>query len=132
MSRLLRLFPREWRRRYGAEVNDLLAHSRRPARDRLDLILSAFHVHTERQQQLMRERVLVLMLMPVLACVLSAVGVLGAALSAGQLTNGFREIPGHWWSTLATFPLVIGVALAVLWWRVRRHEPPDRQTPQGS
>jgi uncharacterized membrane protein YeaQ/YmgE (transglycosylase-associated protein family) len=53
-----------------------------------------------------------------LGLLLSIVGAIGAAWSAGQLTHGLMEIPGHWWSTLMVAPGFVGVALLVLSRRV--------------
>jgi len=49
MSRLLALYPRAWRRRYGDELRSLAAARPINARDRLDLVLGAIdaHVHPE-------------------------------------------------------------------------------------
>jgi hypothetical protein len=49
---------------------------------------------------------------------LTIVGAIGAAWSAGQLTHGLVEIPGHWWSSLMVAPGFVGVALLVLSRRV--------------
>jgi hypothetical protein len=40
MKLLIRLFPRSWQQRYHEEIADHLAHSTRPARDRLDLLMA--------------------------------------------------------------------------------------------
>jgi hypothetical protein len=49
---------------------------------------------------------------------LSIAGAIGVAWSAGQLTNGLVEIPGHWWSSLMVAPGFVGVDLLVLSRRV--------------
>jgi hypothetical protein len=41
-------------------------------------------------------------------------GVIGAVWSSTELTSGFAEIPQHWWSTLASLPLLVGAILVVL------------------
>lgn len=48
-----------------------------------------------------------------IAVLLMVVGLVGAFVTSGQLTNGWVEIPMHWWSTLATAPLFVGVLLMV-------------------
>ena len=49
MSRLLRLYPRPWRSRYGAELAEILAARPASLMDRLDLVRGAFdaHLHPE-------------------------------------------------------------------------------------
>ena len=49
MSRLLGLYPRAWRRRYGEELLSLIAVRPPNARDQLDLVLGAIdaHLHPE-------------------------------------------------------------------------------------
>ena len=42
MSGLIRLYPRRWRERYGAELEDLVARRPPTVRDRLDLVRGAF------------------------------------------------------------------------------------------
>lgn len=106
--RLLRLFPAGWRDRYDEEVADLLGGSTRPVRDRLDLLraLPGEHVLAlSERRDLMRW-------LPALAALFIAVGVVGAAQVIPQLKDGWVEIPGHWWSTLAVLPGVIGLGLA--------------------
>jgi uncharacterized membrane protein YeaQ/YmgE (transglycosylase-associated protein family) len=45
---------------------------------------------------------------------LMVLGVIGALWSSTELTSGFAEIPQHWWSTLATLPLILGAIVLVL------------------
>lgn len=49
-------------------------------------------------------------------------GGLGSSTWAmGQLAEGVREIPQHWWSSLAVLPLLAGIAVtAVGLFRARR------------
>lgn len=49
-----------------------------------------------------------------LATSLIATGIAGAAWSSTQLAEGIIEIPRHWWSTVATLPIVAGAALLLL------------------
>jgi sulfite exporter TauE/SafE len=53
-----------------------------------------------------------------LAYTLIGVGVAAIGWATGQLADGVREIPSHWWSTLACAPLAVGVALAAVSWRL--------------
>jgi len=50
--------------------------------------------------------------------ILVIAGTVGVAWSAPQLTHGLVEIPGHWWSTLASVPLLVGAVILVM--RLRR------------
>ncbi|MCA9826452.1 MAG: hypothetical protein KC479_13710, partial [Dehalococcoidia bacterium] len=43
-----------------------------------------------------------------------AIGTLGAAWSATELADGVVEIPDHWWSTLLTAPLAVGLAVLIM------------------
>lgn len=45
MTRLLRLYPRAWRERYGPELRSLLAERTPRAADRFDLVRGAFDPH---------------------------------------------------------------------------------------
>ena len=108
--RLLRLFPAQWRDRYGEEVTDLLGGSRRPVRDRLDLlrVLPGEHVFA------LSERRNLVRWFPILTAALIVLGLVGAVQVIPDLQDGWVEIPGHWWSSLAVLPGLIGVGLAVV------------------
>ena len=57
--------------------------------------------------------------------ILVIAGTVGVAWSAPQLTHGLVEIPGHWWSTLASVPLLVGaVILLVMGLRRRTRSRP--------
>ena len=58
--------------------------------------------------------------LPALAVVLIVAGILGGAWATPRLQEGWVEIPGHWWSTLAVLPAVVGTGLAALAFRSRR------------
>jgi len=45
---------------------------------------------------------------------LVVVGAINTTWAAGELSEGIGEIPRHWWSSLATLPLIAGVALLLL------------------
>jgi hypothetical protein len=118
---LLRLFPRAWRAAYGAEVADMLARSRRPWRDRADLLRAAVEARGDRVDELLEERMDTLRNLRIVAAGLVALGLAGGVWATGQLRDGVLEIPLHWWSTLAVLPLLAGIALgAVAWWPRRR------------
>jgi MFS superfamily sulfate permease-like transporter len=37
-------------------------------------------------------------------------GTIAALWAVGNLNGGLAEVPHHWWSTLATIPIILGVA----------------------
>jgi hypothetical protein len=51
-------------------------------------------------------------------------GVIGMAYATAELSAGVAEIPEHWWSTLASAPLVAGIILAAV--ALRRSLSPAR------
>lgn len=110
MSRILWLAPAVWRRRYGPEVIDLLASSKRPLADRVDLIRTCLGLRgaTVREAVTMRTCVLVTSLMAL------GLGIAWAAAADQQLANGLVELPGHWWSAPA-LGLVVAGAAGVAW-----------------
>lgn len=111
MTRLLRLFPREWRERYGHEVEEALEHSTRPARDRLDLVRAAVSVRGQDARSRLEGAVRRAGL-GVLSGALLLAGAAGAWWSQANLSEGIGEIPRHWWSTAACLPLAAAVLLA--------------------
>jgi len=46
--------------------------------------------------------------------ILVIAGTVGVAWSAPQLTHGLVEIPRHWWSALASAPLLVGAVILVM------------------
>lgn len=117
MTRLIRLFPDDWRHAYGEEVADMLAASTHPWRDRTDVFRVALMMRLEKID--MRT-------VYALAAVLITAGVLGGVWVTPQLASGITEIPQHWWSAFAVLPAVVGVGLpAVAWARRFRTAQPD-------
>jgi hypothetical protein len=104
VTRLLRVVPEPWRARFRAEITEALETSERPVRDRADLIRWGVQLRVEKA---VRKLVLV-------GTLLVVVGALATAWASGELGGGIAEIPRHWWSTLATLPLLAGVALLLL------------------
>ena len=89
MDRLIvKTLPADVRARYGAEIEDLLRSSKRPLRDRADVLFAALGLR--------------LGSMTMRLLVASGVGVaaFAAALlyATAQLRDGLVETPGHWWS----------------------------------
>jgi hypothetical protein len=116
MSRLMALFPKSWRERYGDEVVELLADSRTPVRDRADIILAAVRVRLDAAQLAPEE---VIVRTHLAAAALVVLGAVGGMWAAANLTDGVVEIPGHWWSSLAVAPLLAGGLLELVTWRRR-------------
>jgi hypothetical protein len=113
------LFPRDWRERYGEEIDDLLARSRRPIRDRLDLLISAIGAHRREAFRLLAERPRLLKAARALACLFVLIGIASGLSMQPRLSHGLLEIPGHWWSTIAVLPTILGLGLASVSWRRR-------------
>ena len=89
MRGVFRLYPRAWRDRYASEVEEVLARSTRPRRDRLNLVLHAPVAWLQR---------------PAVATVLrlvAAVSLLLFGFAVGQLSDGVSEVPAHSWSSAA-------------------------------
>ncbi len=116
MRRLVRLFPKDWRERYGEEVADLLAHSERPARDALDVLRAVVSVRMDealgRRRMRMRRTLVV-------SVGLLALGLVGVIWATGELEDGLVEVPRHWWSAAAAVPLIAGIALSAFALRER-------------
>ena len=99
MRGVLRLYPRAWRDRYAAEVDELLARSDRPRRDQLNLVV---HAPVASNQ------------LPTVAVVLrfvAALSLLVLGFAIGQLSHGVSEVPAHWWSSAAAV-LAVGTVTA--------------------
>lgn len=104
MTRLLMLLPRAIRERFGDEVNDAIESSRSPIRDRIDLARWGVQLRMEKS----------IRLLIVVATVLVVIGAVTTAWATGELEHGIVEIPMHWWSTLATAPLIAGIVLLIV------------------
>ncbi len=90
MDRLIiRSLPRDVRARHGEEIADLLACSRRPVRDRVDVLIAALGLRLDAT------------IRQVLVVAWVGVGGFTAALlyAIGSLRDGAVEVLGHWWST---------------------------------
>ena len=94
------LYPLAFRRRYGAEIVDLLEHSEQPARHALDVAVHAVHLHSE---------VLVNNWFRHTTNALLAASLVLLGYVVNDLSNGVTEIHRHWWSTL---PVALVVAAA--------------------
>ncbi len=100
-SRFLGLYPRAWRDRYGAELEDVLERERVDARMRVDLVRGALDAHLHPPEP---------SLLPVLAAVtVSALAVAHALALAVQPAP--TDWPGYLHDAL---PLIIGSVAAML------------------
>jgi len=115
---LLWLFPRDWRDRYSDEITEFLEHSRHPLSDTSDMAWCAGLMRLEQ----MTAKETLMHILRVFSIVLIALGIVGVGRAVSELAHGWAEIPLHWWSSAAIAPLLLGAALAaVFWWpRVRR------------
>lgn len=127
MRRLIRLYPRRWRHRYGAELTELLDQCPRTLRTVCDLLRGAAVAHLqvirdERRFGMarMRRRFSTAWLVGVLAAALLLYGAIGAWLALHRYDNWQTNYPWttywHTWRGLAVGAVgVTGVlALAIL------------------
>jgi hypothetical protein len=111
MRLLIRLFPGRWRDRYGEEIADHLAHSGRPGRDRLDLLLALAPMWADDTRRLAMRPMLIWT--RALGAVFATVGVAMTLWAASELEGGVAELPRHWWSTAAVLlPLTAAAVVA--------------------
>lgn len=122
--RVVSVYPRAWRDRYGPEIEELLAVSTRPTRDSLNLLVFAI---AKRSESLMRKLALPF------AGLLAAASLFAMGWTTKDLARGIVEIPFHWWSTIPVIGLVSAGALA-LWGRrgERISRSPNKSNASGS
>ncbi len=123
MRRLLWLYPRDWRRRYGAEMEALLRQIRPGPRQALDLLRGAVDAHAHPQWR-RRPQPLWRRLAAAIAVIAAAVASHAVAVPLGAAdATAVRPVPG---SVLQLFPtgqaeaaglLAAGWLLAALAWR---------------
>jgi hypothetical protein len=101
---ILRMLPAEFRARHGDEIEEMLASSRRPTRDRTDLVLAALGLRLGRAL-----RVLV-----VAAFLGTCVCAIGVVIAVDGLASGGWEIPRHWWSTMAVVSLCASLVATLI------------------
>jgi hypothetical protein len=112
---LLRIFPRAWRDRYGAEVLELLAASRRPGRDLADVLRAAALL---RLDSLLRSADMHKIALS--AAALLVLGALWITWAIPRLARGAAELPQHWWSAPGLLFLLAGAILAGVAGTMRR------------
>ncbi|HEY6416869.1 MAG TPA: hypothetical protein VIX41_11540 [Acidimicrobiales bacterium] len=111
MKLLIGLFPRRWRERYGEEIADDLAHSSRPGRDRLDLLLALAPIWADDTRRLAMRPMLIWT--RALGAVFATVGGAMTLWATSELEGGVTALPRHWWSTAAVLlPLAAATAVA--------------------
>jgi len=120
LKTVLRLLPRSWRERYGEELGELLDTTRQPVRDSIDVALLALGVRVDHARSALGRTRFTLVAARALSLLLGLLGILGGGWSVSRLHHGALEIPGHWWSTLATAPLALGLLLGLIAWRRTR------------
>ena len=108
MSRLISLFPREFRARYGEEIIELLASSEHPTRDRYDIVQSAIRL---RMEDLVKNRIRPMI---VIAVTIGAASLAAFFFALPDLAGGIRDVPRHWWSSIPVFGMALASTLAVL------------------
>ena len=116
MRALLRLFPRDWRERYGDEVLELIERRGWRPGDAANLMSSAAMVWMEHLMRAAKEDWMHRLLIVGIALVV--VGAVTTTWAVTELSNGLLEIPMHWWSTAAALPLALGVLLTA--WGMRQ------------
>lgn len=112
MTRLLWLYPRRWRRRFGPEVEELLAASSHPIRDRFDLLVAAPRAVLA---QLRSEDTMTLDILRMGLAIALGAGLALTAVALTQLQDGVMELGRHWWSGAPALLVVVsvgGLALA--------------------
>ncbi len=113
---LLRLYPVWFRDRYGPEITDVIARSDHRFRDVVDVIVHAGQLRWRDFMSHLPRHV-------ASSAVIIAVLVLGYTLN--DLEGGIRDIPRHWWSSLALGGTVVSVVARALLGvaESRRHRP---------
>ena len=93
---IMRMLPVQIRTNHGDELEDMLACSTRPVRDRADVVIAGMGLRLGRATR------------PLL--VAAVIGICASALALvvaiGNLQGGVMEIPDHWWSTFIAAGLV--------------------------
>jgi NADH:ubiquinone oxidoreductase subunit 6 (subunit J) len=96
------LYPRTWRDRYGREMVELLAVSKRPWRDGVNIAVHAALAWTE------------VAMVKVIILIVAAASLMLFGFTLGQLAGGVHEIPQHWWSSSMTALAIAAVTLAIV------------------
>ena len=105
---VVRIYPHDWRQRYGQEVEDLLDRSDRPMRDSVDV---AVHAIAKRMENCMRRFI---SLIQIVATILAAVSLVGFGYALNDLAGGITEVARHWWSTIPILGFAISGAMLLV------------------
>jgi hypothetical protein len=102
MRRLVWLYPRRWRDRYGRELVELLDVSQRPWRDSVNVLVHAALVWLE------------VPVVKLIVIVAAPASLMLFGFSVGQLADGVREVPHHWWSSASAALTFLAVTAALI------------------
>jgi hypothetical protein len=101
---IIRSVPSDVRARYGEELEELLADSARPVRDRADVLVAGLGLR-------LGSKLPVLLLGSVVCVGLTSAGFVHSVLN---LQDGAVEVLSHWWSTFALLALTSSVSAMTL------------------
>lgn len=97
MDRLImRMLPVQIRISHGDELEDMLACSTRPVRDRADIVIAGMGLMLGRATRPLL----------VAAVIGTCASALALVVATGNLHHGVTEIPDHWWSTFTAAGLI--------------------------
>jgi hypothetical protein len=99
---VLRLYPSHVRNRYGPELLALLATSRTPTSDLLDVIRAALSDRLEE---------FVMTYLRTFAAIIGAFALFALGYAVNDLQHGLTELPRHWWSAAPAGLLLVSAAL---------------------
>ena len=102
MKRLVWLYPRRWRDRYGREMVELLAASQHPWRDGVNLAAHAALAWSD------------VAMFRVISLLLAAAALVMFGFTVGQLADGVHEIPQHWWSSISAAVAILALTAAIV------------------
>jgi hypothetical protein len=102
VKRLVWLYPRRWRERYGREMIDLLAASRRPWRDGMNIAAHAALAWSE------------VAAVKVVVTILAAGSLVTFGFTVGQLADGIHDVLHHWWSSISAVVVILAVGAATV------------------
>jgi hypothetical protein len=105
---VIRIYPDDWRERYGEEIEDLLDRSDRPIRDFVDV---AVHAIGKRMENLMQRYI---RLIRAVAMTLAAVSLVAFGYALDDLAGGITEVAQHWWSTIPILGFAISGAMLLI------------------
>lgn len=105
---LLWLSPGSWRERFGKEVLEMMDDSSQPTRDRLDLLKTAIKL---RIREGIKDMWVSRKVIAAFGFVLSLTGLAAMWSAVELLSNGWSELPFHWWSAPTIVPVAVGLVI---------------------